>query len=199
MANYDHKSWGNGLRRRWGLLAQGSLFILGVVGAFVLPPPIGGTGHENKIWLRLAGFIVAILLGAMVLLSLRWGDRKSTSWWGIAAIVLLILSVAGFFIYQHMVDNYICQYFGRALVIGDEYTKQAQLHISQNHGITCSGLLEDFVGNAEDVWTSESINRCRMSLSGAYLACVTLFSLCIMTMVQALYSISRKGSGRVKN
>lgn len=86
----------------------------------------------------------------------------------------------------------LCQYYGQTVVVGSVYTQQGQYYVGQNPGITCEGLLEDFVGKAEDVWTKESITRCLFLLAGTYLSCVPLFGFCVMSLVQALYCASIK-------
>jgi hypothetical protein len=179
-------------RQHWRSLTQGAVLILSVIGSFLVPPPAGVTGGDGKVWLRLAQFVMAVLLGLMTVVTYKQRQRKFAGRWAAAAVAFLILAVGAFFGYQYLTSRYTCQYYEQTIVVGSVYTQQGQYYVGQNPGITCEGLLEDFVGKAEDVWTKESITRCLFLLAGTYLSCVPLFGFCVMSLVQALYCASIK-------
>jgi len=180
------------LRQHWRSLTQGAVFILSVIGSFLVPPPAGVTGGDGKVWLRLAQFVMAVLLGLMTVATYKQRHPKFAGRWAAAAVAFLILAVGAFFGYQYLTSMCTCQYYGQTIVIGSAYTQQGQYYAGQNPGITCTGLLEDFVGKSEDVWTKDSITRCLFLMAGTYLSCVPLFGFCVMSLVQALYCASNK-------
>ena len=56
-------AWLGHLRRRWASLIQAGIAVLGIVGSFVLPPPVSGPGEP--VWRRLAQFVAALLIVLM--------------------------------------------------------------------------------------------------------------------------------------
>jgi hypothetical protein len=192
--NVTLKTWLKDTKKTWGLVTQFAVFIFGVVGSFLLPPPGWASSGGNKTVVRLAQFIVAVLVGLIFLLVQRWNKRKHVSRWAIFAILFLALSVSAFFVYQHLLDTRTCQYVNDAVVIGTRYTEHAQSYLRENPNSTCSSLLDDFAGKAEDIWTKDSINQSRYILASTYILNLPLFTICIIAVVQALYCSQAKAS-----
>ena len=71
-------------------------------------------------------------------------------------------------------------------MIGTSYSEHALSYIKENPNATCTSLLEDFAGKAEDIWTGDSINKSRYILAGTYVLNLPLFIVCIIGVVQAL-------------
>lgn len=175
-----------GMKKTWGLLAQVAVFIFGVVGSFLLPPPGWVTAAGDTTIVRLAQFIVAVLAGLIFLLVQKWNRKKHVSRWAIIAMVCLVASVVAYFGYQHLLDTRTCEYAGHRLVVGTVLTPHAQTYVAQNLDSNCKTLLEDFAGKADDIWTRNSVNRSRYLLAGAYILNLPLFTICIIAVVQAL-------------
>jgi hypothetical protein len=185
-ANATPLSWLKGTKRSWGLLAEVAVFIFGVVGGFVFPPP-GWASADDKTLVRLGQFIVAVLAGLIFLVVQRWNRKKHVRRWAALAGAFLVLSVLAFFAYQHLLDTRTCLYARKQLVIGTQYTIHAETYARDNPNSTCTSLLEDFAGQAEDIWTKDSINNSRYILAGVYILTLPMFTVCIISVVQALY------------
>lgn len=186
------KKWFESLRKSWALLAEIAVFIFGVVSTFVLPPPGWIAAGADKLPVRLAQFVVTVLVGLIFLVVHKWGKRKHVKRWAIITVGSLVLSLAAFFLYQRLLDTRTCQYANVAVVIGTAYTSHGQSYVDLNPHLTCSDLLDDFGGRAEDIWTSNSINNSRYILALTYIATIPLFTICIIAVVQALHCQTRR-------
>src|ERR1043165_4681171 len=115
-------SWFDQAQKYWAVLAQSGIWILGIVGGFLLPPPIGADEQQNQIWLKLAQFVAAASVGLVFILARRWSRKKHAKWWWLAAALSLVISIGTFFGYQHLTYKSTCMYRGKVLVMGSEYT-----------------------------------------------------------------------------
>lgn len=186
-ANLTPQSWLESTKKTWGLVTQLAVFIFGVVGSFLLPPPGWASSGGNETVVRLAQFIVAVLAGLVFLFVQRWRKKKHVRRWVILTITFLALSVVAFFAYQQLLDVRTCKYADQSVAIGTSYTQHAAAYVREHTNSTCESLLADFAGKAEDIWTKESIDRSRYILAGSYILNLPLFTLCIIGVVQALY------------
>jgi hypothetical protein len=91
--------------------------------------------------------------------------------------------------YWHLVYERTCAYDNQKIIIGTIYTNKGRTYVEQNPNKTCDEVLDDFVGEAEAVWTKESINRSRLALETSYIFCISLFAVCLLALGQAVYSI----------
>ena len=141
---------------------------------------------------RLAQFIVAVLVGLIFLLVQNWSKKKHVRRWVFLTVACLVCSVAAFFAYQHYLDSRTCEYAQQTLVIGTHYTAHALTYVKENPNLGCTTLLEDFGGQAADIWTKDSIDASRYLLAALYVLNLPLFTLCIISLVQALYCAQSK-------
>lgn len=192
-SNLTPQSWFESIKKTWGLVTQLAVFIFGVVGSFLLPPPGWASNSGDETVVRLAQFIVAVLVGLVFLLVQRWSKKKHVRRWATLTIIFLALCVSAFFAYQHLLDTRTCKYADQSVVIGTSYTQHAAGYIREKANATCATLLEDFAGKAEDIWNGDSINRSRYILAGAYILNLPLFTVCIIGVVQALSCNQAKG------
>lgn len=187
------RNWLGHTKKIWVLLMQFAVFILGIAGSFVLPPPGWASSSGDKTVVRLGQFIVTVLVGLIFLLVQKWNKKKHTKRWALLTITFLVLSVAMFFVYQRLLDTRTCQYDGHPVVIGTHYTEEAQTYIKEESpGATCESLLKDYTGSVEDIWTRNSINKSRYVLAGGYISTLPLLTICIIAVVQALYCSQAK-------
>ena len=168
------------------MLAQGGAWLLGVIGGFLLPPPVGMTDADDKTWLRFAQFLSSILMGLIFFGVLKWKQKRHAKWWWTAAFAALILGTVCFFNYQRLTDKWTARYAGKKVVVGQEYTPHAAQYKQTNPNLSPDALLEDFVGRSEDVWTRDSINRHRLILAGFYVSCLPWFTVSVVAVVQAI-------------
>src|SRR5947199_9552413 len=90
------------LTKGWSLLLQTAIWFLGTVGSFLLPPPVGISREEDKVWLRLAQFVMAALLGIMFIAAQRWYRKNQLRWWWLLSTALLVFSILGFIWYEYL-------------------------------------------------------------------------------------------------
>jgi len=185
-ANITPQSWFENTKKTWGLLLEFAVFIFGVVGSFLLPPPGWVSEGGEKTMIRLAQFVAAVLVGLIFLLVQKWNKKKHVARWAILTVAALVLSLFAYFGYQYLLDTHTCQYAGQPVVIGTRYTEHALSYIKDTPNATCTILLDDFAGKAEDIWTRDSINKSRYILAGTYVLNLPLFIICIIAVVQAL-------------
>jgi len=187
----DNLSWLENIKSTWGTLAGFALFVFGIVGTFVLPPPGWVTASGDKTLLHLGQFIVAVLSGLVLILVIKWKRKKHLRRWILITLGSLFLSVGSYFAYQHFLDTRTCKYFDELVVIGSSYTQRGSEYVKENASETCSTLLEDFAGKADDIWTPNSINQSRYVLALSYIISIPLFTICLIATVQAVYCAGR--------
>lgn len=184
-------SWFDQAQKNWTFLAQGAVWIMGIVGGFLLPPPIGADDPQSRTWVKFAQFVVAASFGLVLMLARRWNRREHAKAWWLAAILFLAVSIVAFFAYEHLTNTLTCNYRGGQVIMGSEYTPSAQDEVTNNPQIPCAELMADFAGEIEDVWTKKSINFSRLELAATYILCMPLFTVCIMSLVHALCCATR--------
>ncbi len=182
----DLKKWLQQSRKSWLVLAQAALWIGGILGGFVLPPPVGVLPSDEKIWLRLGQFIVAVVLGLIFFATRRWNQSRHSLKWGGVALLFLILGTATFFRYQQLTLAWTGVYSGDKIVIGSDYTPHGQSYVEQNSKISLDELIFDFAGKTEEIWTHASISRRRLILAATFESCLPLFTICLIAVVQAV-------------
>ena len=151
-----------------------------------MPPPVGTQASDQKLWLRLGQFIIAVVLGLVFLASRRWRQPRHAIWWSCTALFCLVLGVAVFFRYQQLTLAWTASYAGQKVVVGSALTPAGQAYVQVNPGISVEDLVLDFAGRTDAIWTADSINRRRLVLAGIYAGCLPLFTICLIAVVQAV-------------
>jgi hypothetical protein len=178
--------WLHRIRASWASLSQIAVWILGLVGSFLLAPPIALSTDDQRTWSSIAKFVVTVLVGLLFVAGRRWNKKKNLRGWSAVATLLLVVAVADFLTYQNFLYSRTCVYNSRRVVTGTVYTPHGIDYVQKHVGISCGDLLEDHVGKAEDVWTVESIGHDRMLLAALYLSCLPLFAACVVAVLQAV-------------
>ena len=184
----ENSRWLQTTRKSWTLLAQGALWVGGILGGFLLPPPAGVSAADEKIWLRLGQFIVAVVLGLEILAARRWNQPRHSLRWGAVALVALVIGIGAFFRYQQLTLAWTADYAGDKVVTGSELTRQGRAYTEANPKISTDELVSDFSGKAEQIWTHQSIDSRRLVLAATYVSCLPLFTICLIAVVQAMQS-----------
>jgi len=190
-ANPQPTQWLEHARKHWGTLAKGAIWVSSVVGGFWLPPSVGLTESAQKTWLFFARFISAVVVGLMLVTTVRWNRRSHTAGWWSLSFVSLLLAIFAYLGYQHLTDSWTLNYRGRTVLRGATYSPQAAHDRERNPGENDERLLDRFAGKAEDVWTADSVNVHRLYLGAFYIASVPLFAVCMMAVVQAISCMSK--------
>ena len=185
-ASSGNQAWLKQARKSWLLLAQGALWLGGILGGFLLPPPVGLLGSEEKVWLRLGQFVIAVVLGLVFFAARRWGQPRHALRWAGAALLVLVVAVAVFFKYQQLTLAWTGDYAGQRVVVGAVLTPHGQAYVRANPDLSRDQLIMDVAGATEAIWTGESIDRRRLILAAAYVCCLPLFTLCLIAVVQAI-------------
>jgi hypothetical protein len=185
-ARSGNQTWLKQARKSWLVLAQGALWMGGILGGFLLPPPVGILASEEKVWLRLGQFIIAVVLGLVFFAARRWGQPRHALWWAGSALLVLAAAVAVFFRYQQLTLAWTGNYGGRRVMVGAVLTPHGRAYTQANPDLSRDQLIMDVAGATEAIWTSESINRRRLILAASYVSCLPLFTLCLIAIVQAL-------------
>jgi hypothetical protein len=180
------EDWGAILKKRWASISQIAIWLGTLIGGFMLPPAIGLTKEDNDVWRKFGAFILTLTVGLLFLASRRWKSKPYRAKWTVAAIGFLVLAAVSFVEYQWLSDERTCLYLGKKVVIGTQYTAHGLDYVQGNPGISCTNLLEDFAGKADDVWTTKSINRSRILLGTTYVVALPLFSICVLALLQAI-------------
>ena len=184
-------NWVGSARKYWAVLASSAAFIVSLVSGFL--QPTGVSAEERGVLLRFAPVVVTFVIGLVFLIAQRIDQKKHAAWWVIGTVIAFALFIAAFFAYRNYVYTRTCDYDKERVIIGTSYTPRGTAYVNNHPGITCGGLLEDFAGQAVDVWTTESINESRRFRDITYITCVVLFAVSFLALGQALYS-----SGRAK-
>ena len=172
-------------RKSWLLLIQATAWVATVIASFVLPPPVG-TAAETRVWVRFVQFIITIFIGLLALLALRWSKKKHILPWAAASASFLFLGTICFFTYQIFATRWTTSYDKDRVLIGDTYTRQAAEYVRANPTLTPSDLIMHYGGSADKIWTIESINQRRIIIAGIYVITMPLFTVCIITLLQAI-------------
>jgi hypothetical protein len=180
------QNWLKESRKGWIWLTQGAAWIGGVLGGFLLPPPVGISTSDDKIWLRLGQFVIAIIVGLVFLAARRWNQPRHAFLWGGVSLVALVIAIGAFFRYQQLSLNWTANYGGGKVVVGSALTPQGQAAFAKNPGATAEWLIDGVAGSIETICTRESINRRRLILAGTYVSCLPLFGICLISVVEAI-------------
>jgi hypothetical protein len=181
-----NRNWLKQVRKSWLVLAQGALWLGGILGGFLLPPPVGLQASDEKVWLRLGQFIITVVLGLVFFAARRWRRPCDALWWAATAMLVLAIAVAVFFRYQQLTLAWTGNYDGQKVVVGSALTPHGLAYTQANPDLSRDQLVMDVAGATETVWTRESINRRRLILAATYVSCLPLFTLCLIAVVQAL-------------
>ncbi len=185
-ARSELEKWLQQSRKSWLVLTQGTLWLCGIFGGFLLPPPVGILASDEKVWLRLGQFIVGVLVGLVFLATRRWKQPRHSLKWGASALLFLVFAVAAFFLYQQLTLGWTGIYAKERVVVGSVFTPQGNAYTKANPDVSRDALIDDFTGVTENIWTRESINQRRLILAATYVGCLPLFTICLMSVVQAI-------------
>src|SRR5437764_720629 len=138
--------WLKKMQAYWAGLTLAAAWLLSTFGSFLLPPPIGISSEDEKVWLRLAQFVLIILLGLgfTFIAARNWNEKNYGRRWRIIYAFFTLLAILSFFGYQYLKYSWTCRYNNQTIVIGTSYTPQGRSYLQSNSAMSCENLLEDF-------------------------------------------------------
>jgi hypothetical protein len=166
-----------------------------VLGSFVLPPPLWDF-KEDSVWFHFAHFLVSALIGLLFVPMIAWADRRhSWRWWWVTAVSLSV-GIGMFFLYQSLRANWTRTYAGGRIVIGETYKQDAldykqRFRTEHQRDLSDEELIMKSAGDTKSIWQEKEMRRRRLSLAGVYMAIISLFAISIITLIQALYCMSK--------
>lgn len=182
------------LKREWSRLAAFATWFALVIGAFLLPPPVGASqfGSGGRIS-KLAVVVTAVVVGLIAVPLVRWSAKRHTWRWWKAAALSLFISVVSFFAYEWLVTTWTCSYDSQRVVIGSELTAHGREFVERHpQWITCEDWIMAHAGKVEEIWTRRSIDIRCIVLAFFYLVAWPLFALAIICALQAIHCNSRR-------
>ncbi len=181
--------------KSWVLLAQTAAWVVGVLAGFLVPPPVGAA-EESRVYVRFAQFVITVVIGLVLLAAMRWKSKKDSFLWGAAAVIFLLLGSAMFFGYQLCAARWTAEYNNQRVVIGETYTAYGREYHEQNPNLSPANLIMHVAGQVEKLWTRESLTQRRLLLAAMYVLAMPLFTVSIMSILQAIQCAVAKTASR---
>jgi hypothetical protein len=175
-----------GLGRRWPtLLASVGIGAAALVAALLTQPAalVQSESPTRAIFAALASASIA----AAVIIPLTARRRHTPRRIAVAAgAITLVLGGIAFVTGASVQRRCTLQYDGRAVLIGTELTGLGHDYRRLYPEQPIEELLRDASGDAETVWTRQSINRCRVIMSSTYFLWLPLL---IVSLVSAILAV----------
>ena len=181
------------IAEKWNTIAAVGATVAATATAFLRPPPIGDRASGV---VAIGGFLATVCSGLIYVAMARWCARVNTAVWVSAAAAGVILAIASFHAYEQQWDSYVGTYQGEPQVVGDTLTDGGAAFVKQNGSTDPTTLLFAANGDAEQVWTSDSIRHVRARMRLTYLAGFPLVATGLLSTIQAVHCALKKGSRR---
>ena len=173
----------NQIGKKWKAISSVGAVVIATTTAFFRPPPVG----ESSGLIAVGGFLATVSAGLIYVAMVRRSLPKDAMRWVIAAAVGTIAAVGSFYLYESMWDAHVATYQGQAQIVGDVLTPEGEAWVRQRGGADASQLLFDAAGQAEQIWTADSIARVKSRMRLVYLAGFPLVAIGILATLQAVH------------
>jgi hypothetical protein len=108
--------------------------------------------EESRVWVRFAQFVITVVIGLVVLATLRWKRKRRPSL-GRAFHTVLFLGTAAFFSYQILSAHWTTSYNGRPVLIREVYTSLGRERSREANPRLSRGSRDALRGAVEKIWT----------------------------------------------
>lgn len=182
---------------QWKKLSLSAAFIMGSIGSFWVNPPYTPGSSKAETLTHFARFVVAIVVGLMVLPIINKSDKKAHAlFWGKIAAATLIISVAVFFVYQKRFGEWTLYHTVRQndkdekklLVIGskNDIRDDVKEFVRENPSLSNRELLQNAAWKPSYIWKEEAILHRRLILSAMYVIFTPLFAIVMVAVAQVM-------------
>jgi hypothetical protein len=167
-------------------------WIIATIGSLWVPPP-PALPSDSKTMVSFAKFTVIILLGLMILPTMKWCCKKRHAWlWGKVTAGSLILGIIAFFTFMQLLDSWTVRHGDKVFYIGNIVKQDIAPFMQAHPEMSKEELLESAGWNPANIWTEKSLRRCRLILSTIYILFVPLFAIALMSLTQLVYCVTSK-------
>jgi hypothetical protein len=143
-------------------------------------PPAVSAGEMLSVRLACAALSAAAAAACHLV---RVGHKRI---WMAAGLLSAGIGASALFVHLQAVDACVASYVGTPTIIGRDYTpltiENIRTGVSQPNAEL---LLEDAGGNVSDIWTSESIGRCRVRVTWSALLPIPFFAMAAGALIAA--------------
>ena len=178
----------NQIGKKWKAISSVGAVVIATTTAFFRPPPVG----ESSGLVAVGGFLATVCAGLIYVAMVRWSTPKDAPRWVVAGVVGAVAAVASFYVYESQWDAHVATYQGQRQIVGDVLTPEGAEWVKQRGHADASQLLFDATGEAEQIWTAESIARVKSRMRVTYLAGFPLVALGILATLQAVHCALQK-------
>lgn len=183
------------LQRHWGLLAQIAAWLAGLVGAFLIEPPLVWPRAEDPgLWLKLSQFLIAIMVGLFFVNSRK--SARQPDRWRTIAIAAVSAGVTLFILYQILRLFGTCVYRGETVMVGASLSQFGQDFMATHAGAHCDRLIGAALGYSTDVWPRWELVAGYIALCLVYSLSMLLFSAAAMATIEYVRQPKRGGASR---
>ncbi|HEY2232679.1 MAG TPA: hypothetical protein VGK01_04305 [Candidatus Angelobacter sp.] len=175
----------------WQSLVRWGVWLVGITSPFVFPPPTEVGADSGKVFALFSAFALSVIIGVLTGPLTRKRRLKDLKLWSTVALIALILGAMAFFQYHRLRSSLSAEYAGTRVVIGSEFTREGEAYKAGEAGFTKEQAIMDAAGQPAKIWTVDSIHMNAMQLCTAYFLTVMLFSLAVISGIQA-YHCGRK-------
>ena len=174
------------LGRRWPTLLGAAGIGAAAIAAAFLTQPAAIAGSESRTRAVFAS-LASACIAAAIIIPLTARRRYSSRGITVAGAALaLVLGVVAYVAGTSAQRQCTLQYDGRAVLIGTELTQVGQDYRRLYPQQPMDELLRDAGGQTETVWTRQSIDRCRVTMSSTYFLWLPLLIASVVGAVLAV-------------
>lgn len=183
------------LQGRWAVLVLMAVWLMTIGGVFKVLSP-AETPIDRQSMTALTGVVATVVFGLVAVLLVMRVGAGCTRGWALTVFSSLVVSVVAFYCYYDFRMAWTVTESGRVHYIGttrkasvNEWIEQTNLEAGTTHEYTPKELLEKDRWDPGEIWTAESIQRCRLILAALQITCTILFGLSVVFTAQLLSNL----------
>ena len=183
------------MKQRWKGLVSAASLPLSVAGTFLLPPAANDVDDQKSI-LLFGRFLVAIVVGFLLILKSRWGQRQHTMVWIVVSGAAAVLVALCLYQYRHSTSHWTIKTLNgkeaTRIVIGREPVAETMRACDDTlkefgQALTNANRLTCVHGDPSQLWTPDSIWRNAAEITAWYFAGIILTAIAVVAVLQALH------------